>query len=140
IFVCLLLMVAFGFLLFQLLSKSLALLQEKFAGSKDKVLRLGETVLQYLGESFGMNAEQQKDMVSQFYENMLSSIFPFLQQTISLSATSLAMLLIIPIFVSLVLYYRELLLKFSLLLVPDQQIAGFKSTVHEMTATYFLFA
>ena len=137
---CLILLFVAGILVFKLFSNSLSLLQEEFSGSKEKILAMGETILQYLGDAFAISPEQQKLMMAQFYENLLHETLPIARQTISLSANSLAMLLIIPIFVSLVLYYRELLVKFALLMVPDRQIEGFKATIREMTTTYFQFA
>lgn len=140
IFVCLLLLAAFGVLLFQLLASSFSLLQQKFTVSQDKILALAETIIQYLDEFIGIDAEQQKAIVQQFYENLLKEIFPLLKQTIFLSASSLAMVLVIPIFVALILYYRELLVKFVLNAVPETQAQGFKTTIAQLGSTYFKFA
>ncbi len=138
--VCLFLLVAFGFLLFLLLSNSIAVVQEKFAGSEDKVSALGENILQSLSKIIQITPEQQETLVQKMYENLIQGAVPFIQQTISLSAGTLAMLLIIPVFVSLIYYYKELLVKFILLVVPHHQIGIFKSTIAETTVTYFKFA
>ncbi len=137
---CLALLLAFGFLLFQLLSNSILLVQDKFVHSKEKILSLGETILFYLGDLFALSLEQQKALVPKLYEDLLQSTLPIIRQTISLSLSTVAMLLIIPIFVSLILYYRELLVRFVLLAVPENQVGGFKATIHETTTTYFKFA
>jgi predicted PurR-regulated permease PerM len=137
---CLILLLIFGFLIFQLLSNSLSLLHEKFINSQGKILGLAEAVIQYFDDIFAITPEQRESMVQQFYENLLNETIPLLKQTISLSAGTLAMLVIIPIFVSLILLYRELLLKFAILMVPEKDTEGFKATVKEMTTTYFQFA
>ena len=137
---CLILLAGFGILLFLLLSNSLSLLQEKLVGSREKLLGGGERLLQYVGNYFGFGAEEQTAMMRQFYENLLGGILPLVKDTISLSASSLAGLMLIPIFVALVLNYRELLVKFTLLIVPDKDVEGFKATLREMTSTYFKFA
>ena len=140
IFVCLLLLGAFGVLLFQLLASSFSLVQEKFSNSQDKILTGVENLLLYFEDLANIDVEQQKSIVQQFYDNLLKEIFPLLKQTIFLSASSLAMVLIIPIFVALILYYRELLVKFVLNAVPEKQAQGFKATIAEMGSTYFKFA
>lgn len=140
IFVCLLLLGAFGFLLFQLLASSFTLLQQKLVSSQDKIFRYFENLLFYLESHLGVDAIQQKTIAQQFYENLLKEIFPLLRQTISLSASSLAILLVIPIFAGLILYYRELLVKFLLSAVPEKQVQGFKTTIAQLASTYFRFA
>lgn len=138
--VCLVLLVAFGFLLFLLLSNSIAVVQEKFTDSQDKISALGQNVLQSLSKIVHISAEQQETLVQRMYENLLQGALPFIQQTISLSAGTLAMLLIIPVFVALIYFYKELLVKFILMVVPKHQIDIFKSTISETTVTYFKFA
>ena len=140
IFISLLMLLAFGFLLFQLLPSSFTQLQEKLVVSQDKIFIFFENLLLYLESYLGVDAAQQKTIVQQFYENLLKEIFPLVRQTISLSASSLAMLLIIPIFVGLILYYRELLVKFLLSAVPEKQVQGFKTTITQLGSTYFRFA
>jgi predicted PurR-regulated permease PerM len=134
------LLAAFGVLLFQLLASSFSLLQQKFTVSHDKILALAETIIHYLDEFIGINATQQKAIIEQVNENMLQEIFPLVKQTVFLSASSLAMMLIIPIFVALILYYRELLVKFVLKAVPEKQAQGFKTTIAQLGSTYFKFA
>ena len=97
-------------------------------------------IVHYLDDIVGIDADQQQAIVQQFYDNLLQQIFPLIRRTVYLSASSLAMLLIIPIFVALILYYRELLVKFVLIAVPDKQVQGFKTTISEMGTTYFKFA
>lgn len=137
---CLVLLLAFGFLLYYLLAGSVALLQDKLAGSQDKIAELGAQVGVYLDNLFGIDPVRQQSIVQQFYEDLLHEIIPFVKQAISLSAATLAMVLIIPIFVSLILYYRELLVRFTLMIVPENQVDSFKSTFAEITGTYFHFA
>jgi predicted PurR-regulated permease PerM len=140
IFVCLLLLAAFGFVLFQLIASSFTLLQEKLATSQDRIFTFFKNILYYLESYLGIDAGQQQAIVQQFYENLLKEIFPLLKQTIFLSASSLATVLIVPIFVSLILYYRGLLVKFLLSAVPEKQVQGYKTTITQLGSTYFRFA
>ncbi len=138
--VCLLILIAFGFLLLQLLANSFLFLQQQFAGSEEKILSQLGGLLDQLGNLFGIGAEQQKDILEQLYDNLLKDIFPLIRETVFQSAVSLTVILIVPIFVALILYYRELLVKFVLAIVPDNYVEGFKSSITEMAATYFQFA
>ncbi len=137
---CLIIVLAFVFLLFQLLANSINLLQREFTVSKDQIFQLADTMIQYLDDLFVIDANQQEAMVEQLYNNLLQEIFPLLKETIFLSASTLTMLAVIPIFVSLILYYRELLVKFTLSIVPKAQVESFKSSFREIVDTYFKFA
>jgi predicted PurR-regulated permease PerM len=140
IFVCLLMLLVFGILLYNLLASSFGLLQRKISGSKDRILELGDSVLQLLNDFLGIAPDMRETLLQRLNQNILEQVFPLVKQTISLSANTLAMFLIVPIFVSLILYYRELLVKFTLMVVPQKQIEGFKATIKETTSTYFKFA
>lgn len=137
---CLILLIGFGLLLFQLLSGSVWLLREKLMVSKEKIITLGELVLHYLGGIFGIQPEAQKMMMPQLYEYLLQQSAPLLRQTVALSAGTLAMLTIIPVFVMLILYYRELLVRSILLWVPQEQQGAVTGIFRELTTTYFGFA
>jgi predicted PurR-regulated permease PerM len=138
--VCMLILIAFGYLLIQLLANSFLFLQEKFAGSEGKINSQVENLIFYLEKLFGIGAEQHRDILQQLNENLLKDLFPLLRETIFMSAVSLTVILIVPIFVALILYYRELLVQFVLAIVPEKHVQGFKSSISEMAATYFRFA
>jgi predicted PurR-regulated permease PerM len=140
IFICLLLLLVFGFLLFQLLLNSVQLLKGKFVGSQEKAIRLVETLMAYLDDVLVISPEQHTQLAQQLYEKLLMNTMPFLRQAVSMSASMVAVLLIVPIFVALILYYRELLVKFTLMVVPQHQVAGFTATIREIAGTYFKFA
>jgi predicted PurR-regulated permease PerM len=140
IFVCLALLLIFGFLLFQLLLNSVQLLKGKFIGSREKAVGLVESLMAYLDDVFVITPEQHEQLAQQLYQKLLMNTMPFLSQAVSLSAGMVAVLLIVPIFVALILYYRELLVKFTLLIVPQHQVEGFMATIREIAGTYFKFA
>ncbi len=136
----LLLLGVFGFILFQILANSITLVQEQFVDSKDKLFALGDAAIQYLDKIFVISADQQQDMLQRLYDQILKEIFPFISRTVFASAGTLTFLLIIPIFVMLILYYREILVAFILSIVPSAHIDNVKTTFKELTTTYFQFA
>ena len=133
-------LVALAILLFELLANSFLFLQKKFSNSEDKLMRKISDLVQYLEGYIGFEAENQQDIFKQLYENLLQDIFPLLRETIFLSAMSMTFVLLIPVFVGLILYYRELLVKFVLSIVPERHIDEFKASISEMASTYFQFA
>ncbi|MBK8501676.1 MAG: AI-2E family transporter [Saprospiraceae bacterium] len=138
--VVLIILTLIGFFLYNLVASTLTLLHQSITDSSDKIGDIGEGALGFLENIFGIDPDQQKNIVQFFYQNLMQETVPLIKQTISLSIGTLAMFFIIPIFVSLIFYYRELLVKFILMVVPENQIEGFKSTIRETTITYFKFA
>lgn len=136
----LLLQLIAGFLLYHLIASTLTLLYQSITSSQDEIWNFGVQVLTFFENLVGVDAEKQRDITQYFYQNLLQQTVPFLQQTISISAGTIAMVLIIPVFVSLIFYYRELLVRFVLMIVPESQVTGFKETINETTSTYFKFA
>lgn len=140
IMVCIILLLAIAFLFFQLIINSFSLLHKKFVISEDKILdKLGELVYYFEG-LFGIDAEQQEDLISKLYESLIQDIFPLVNETVFQSAISMIIILLVPIFVGLILYYREILVKFVLAIVPKNRIDDVKSSINEMTYIYFRFA
>ncbi len=137
---CVLLLLGFGALVFQLLAGSLALLQEKFAVSKEKFAGLMARTFELVDRWVGLDAGRQQALVERWSENFLQEIFPLMRQALYFSTNTLAMVLVVPIFMALILYYRELLVRFVLLVVPDAQVGGFRTTIRAIKSTFFRFA
>lgn len=140
ILVSLLLLLAVAILFFQLLVNSFFMLQKKFTNSQEKLLDKIGALVDYFEGLFGIEITQQKDIFQQLYENLLTDIFPLVRETVFLSVISMTIIFIVPVFVALILYYRELLVKFVLAIVPKNQIGNFKSSLSEIASTYFRFA
>lgn len=140
ILVCLLLLTGFGFLLAQILINSSTRLYSQFEGSKDKVLALVTEVRGLLDTYFGITPEIMARLSDRMFEDALGQTVPFLIETVLLSGETIAVVAIIPILTALILHNRELLVRFAMKLVPRDQAEGVKSTVTEVTGTYFRFA
>ncbi|MCB0687904.1 MAG: AI-2E family transporter [Saprospiraceae bacterium] len=138
--VAMLLLFIAGFFLYNLVASTLALLHLSITESKDQIWDFAIKTTRFLEGLVGVDSTEQGDLAQYFYQNLLQETMPLLRQTISLSAGTIAMVLIIPIFVSLIYYYRELLVRFVLMVVPETQVKGFKDTIDETTSTYFKFA
>lgn len=63
---------------------------------------------EYIINSFGVSIEQQEHWLTQAGNQAAGNLLTFIQRTISFSLLSLVMLIIIPVYVALILYYRSL--------------------------------
>jgi predicted PurR-regulated permease PerM len=123
-----------------LFAGSLALLQEKFADSREKLAGQAARLLMLVDRWLGVDAERQQALVERWSENFLQEIFPLMRQALYFSTNTLAMALVIPIFMALILYYREMLVRFVLVAVPERQVRGFRATIRAIKSTFFRFA
>jgi predicted PurR-regulated permease PerM len=63
---------------------------------------------EYIIDSFGVSKEQQEHWLTQVGDQAARNVMTFIQRTISFSVISIVMLIIIPVYVALILYYRGL--------------------------------
>ena len=65
-------------------------------------------VSEYIIASFGVSQEQQAHWLSQAGDQAAGNLMTFVQHTISFSVLSIVLLIIIPVYAALILYYRSL--------------------------------
>lgn len=93
----------------------------------------------YLNTEWNVSADQQKAWLQQFSQNSSAHLFGLLQQTISSSVVSLVLLLLIPIYSFLILFYRARLLKALVLILPVKYRAGITEILHLAINSYYGF-
>lgn len=76
---------------------------------------------QFLIDSIGITKVQQTEWFSNFLNQSGSGILPLLRQTISVSAVSGVLLILIPIYTILILYYRKNWIEIIYRLFPREQ-------------------
>lgn len=135
----LLILLLIGDLIYQVLATSFSLLQTEVTQSADKLYVLWTTLLHYLDSIALIDAEKQKAMLEQIEASLPERLFGILRSTLYFSISSIAALLMIPIFVALILYYRERLVAFVLAVVPERHYETFRKTIQETAMTYFRF-
>ena len=112
--------------------KELPLVQEKL-GSAFK------QISQFMTNSYGISAEQQKQWAIQLANQSGSTIMTFLRRTISASAFSGILFILIPVYAALILYYRELWLKIIQRLLPNEREESIKEMLLLTVNTYYNF-
>ena len=80
-----------------------------------------QQISQWLIDSYGISREQQAHWVAQATDQSFSNAFSVLKQTISFSAFSFVMLILIPVYVVLILFYRNLWVAVLFRIFPHQE-------------------
>ncbi|WP_266363524.1 AI-2E family transporter [Tellurirhabdus rosea] len=93
----------------------------------------------YLDARFDLTPEQQSRYLRQAGSNVLSTAGGMLQSLLSFSATSAAILFIIPVFVALILANRELLTAALMAALPADRRPVARQVLHESVTTYYEF-
>lgn len=93
----------------------------------------------YLNEEWQISTRQQNEWISQFGQNSATHIFSLVQQTISSSMVSLVLLLLIPIYSFLILYYRARLVKATIEFLPARYRSGITEIIQLAIDSYYGF-
>ncbi len=80
-----------------------------------------QQISQWLIDSYGISREQQAHWIAQATDQSFSNAFSVLKQTISFSAFSFVMLILIPVYVVLILFYRNLWVAVLFRIFPHQE-------------------
>ncbi|NOT38346.1 MAG: AI-2E family transporter [Saprospiraceae bacterium] len=109
IFICLLgIMVIFVAVLF-LIFTQIYMLKEEWPGFMSGINSLIENISLFLSSSFNITDAKQTQWLNTFFENSGAHVFNFIQNLYHSISNILILLILIPIFSGLVLYYRRLL-------------------------------
>ncbi len=104
-----------------------------------KLIQSYQEFSMYLSTDWGITQAQQQLWLAQFSENSTAHLFGLVQQTISSSVVSLVLLLLIPIYSFLILFYRTRLLKALVLLLPASYQSGIIEIVQLAIHSYYGF-
>lgn len=137
--IILLILVLFGALLGLLLGVSISQFGQQWAKISEKLSSSFLLFTNFLNTEYLITIEQQDEMIKKFLQDSMSYIFPFVRDTIVLSAASLTLLLLVPFFVAFILFYREILVGAILAALPSDWHENFKSILRETVTTYYHF-
>jgi predicted PurR-regulated permease PerM len=129
-----------------LLGALLALLAKQFVGFLDesgviytKLLNSFAELSQYAINSFGISKEQQEHWLSQASNQSLNSFLGILKSTISVSALSTVMMILVPVYVVLILYYRQKWVSILYRIFPNEKKENIREILHLTIAAYYNF-
>lgn len=92
-----------------------------------------------IDSSFGISAVRQQEMFSRFVQNSGSDVVHLITQTLSASALSLVLAILIPIYTYLMLYYRHRLVQALYYLFPQEGRANIRETLYQSIQSYYNF-
>lgn len=134
VFAMMLVLLAVMVLLFsQLLGflQELPLIREKLTGTLKE--------LSTLLAAYGISSAQQSDWLSQLVNQSASGILSFVRGAIKTSAMSLVLLILVPVYAVLILFYRHLWLKVLYRFFPTQEKAAVRNILALSVSTYYNF-
>lgn len=136
------LIVFFGILLsfFTLLTYQFAAFMREWPTLNSKVERLINDIDIWLASSWAnVFVDPDKGLIGMIINYISENVLPMLPQTIYQSSVSLVLLILIPIYVALILYYREMLVSFLYKIFPKQADKYIKTLIPEVIITYYNF-
>jgi predicted PurR-regulated permease PerM len=92
-----------------------------------------------LKEDYAISKEQQDAFLDQFINRSSGDVMGLLKDGLSASAFWLVMLILIPVFAVLILYYRNLLAQVLYRLFPNERKESIKNILFLTTTTYYNF-
>ncbi|HEY3406303.1 MAG TPA: AI-2E family transporter [Ohtaekwangia sp.] len=104
--------------------------------------KLGKTIERFsniLSGSYGITPEQQKQWVSRMMSESGGGLLDFIRQAISTSALSATMMLLIPVYVALILYYRHLWVHIIYRFFPGESQASINEILSLTIKAYYNF-
>jgi predicted PurR-regulated permease PerM len=126
-------LLVFGLALFQMGSfiEEWPAIQSKLGGA------IGE--LKTAAESLGISRAYQEEFIARLNAQSGGSIFSLIQTGISASAISIVILLLIPVYVVLILYYRRYWMKILSKLFPMERMESLREMISLTIQSYYNF-
>jgi len=132
------LVILFGALLTLLAKQFIGFLQE-LETLQTKLLITFNQLSQYAIDSLGISHEQQSRWLSQATDQSLKHFLEIVQGTISFSAVSSVMLILIPVYVVLILYYRRKWVNILYKIFPHEKRENIHQILRLTITAYYNF-
>ena len=116
----LMILALFGLLLLSLLVYQFASFIDEWPAIQQKVGYSFSALSQFLADVIGFSKEQQERVIAQLSDQSGSNILSVVRRTVSASAFSMVLLIIIPVYTVLILYYRRYWMKVLCRLFPTE--------------------
>jgi predicted PurR-regulated permease PerM len=98
-----------------------------------------EDLSKMMNDVFGFTRQQQQNMITKVSDQSGGNLLVFLQNTISASAFSIILLVLIPVYSILILYYRRHWMKILQRVFPTERNEGLREIIALTIKTYYNF-
>lgn len=126
------------FLVALLVNQFLSFLNE-WPAIQSKLIQSFETLSQMLIDVFGVSKDQQRNIISKITEQSGNNIISMVRNTISASAFSIVLFVLIPVYAVLILFYRQYWMKILCRLFPSEQNESLREIISLTIKTYYNF-
>lgn len=106
---------------------------------KAKLTILLDGINQYLINELKISSDQQKTWFDNIFDKLPQTVIPFLQNILYQSSIGLVLLIMIPVFTGLILYYRKLLVQALYSVFPAIRQETLLEIIMETIHTYYNF-
>lgn len=133
------LMVILGFLLCVLLVSQLMAFVNEWPTVYQKINQSWKDVSQFLVDALGFSKEQQAELIARLSSQSGSNVLQAIRTTISVSAFSAVMAILIPVYAVLILYYRKYWIKVLGRLFPEERPETLRNIMSLAIRAYYNF-
>ena len=137
--VCLLLLLIVIGLLVWLLVRQMMRFANEWPSVEAKLIATWEKLSEHVEQAYNIDTDRQKEWLQGLAADAASSAFTTVQGLIYTSTVGLVLLLLIPIYIALILYYREQLAKGLFLLFHKDEQKKIRLILQETITTYYNF-
>ena len=106
---------------------------------KEKLVATIEDSSIYLFNTFHINREQQNQILKELVNQSGGNIISIIRQMISVYSLSLVLVILVPIYSVLILYYRARLVKALYMVFPIESRVGIKKILSQTITAYYNF-
>lgn len=106
---------------------------------KVKLIEGIEKTSLYLLDTFQLSRDEQNEIIAQLLNQSGGNVVVFIRQTISAYSFSLVLIVLVPIYATLILYYRQRLVKVVYMLFPIEGRVGIKRILGLTITAYYNF-
>lgn len=139
IMISVILIILLGLLILALLVTQFIAFLDEWPSLHEKINRSLGDVSRFLVDALGVSFEQQQDFVRQMSDQSGGNLLGIIRRALSASAASGIMLVLIPVYAVLILYYRRQWVHILYRVFPDQTPAELREMLRLTIQTYYSF-
>jgi predicted PurR-regulated permease PerM len=132
-------LIALGLLLVALLVYQLSAFVQEWPAIQSKLGNSLAQLSKFLADVVGFSKEEQQGFIDRLSDQSGSNLITVLRRTISASAVSMVLLILIPVYVVLILYYRRYWMKVLSRLFPTESDDRLREILFLTTRAYYNF-
>jgi len=132
-------LIILGLLLVYLFVKQFLGFAQEWPTLKHKLTDTGESISQLFVQGLGVSQETFNNWLSTLVDQSGGNVFQFLQSTISASAFSAVLIILVPVYSVLILYYRNYWMKIIYRLFPGETENGIQEIINLTIQAYHNF-